>query len=77
MPAQDVFQRRQGYGRGCPWRCSGSGVTYDIEDYPNANAFLDSHCYVFDVNPPNDLELMGLYVQAFRKVMAGLDQVLD
>jgi perosamine synthetase len=76
VPAQDVFQRREGYGGGCPWKCQASTVTYNIEDYPHANAFLDSHCYVFDVNPPNDLELMALYVEAFRKVIGNLDQVL-
>ncbi|KPK65572.1 MAG: hypothetical protein AMK73_02630 [Planctomycetes bacterium SM23_32] len=77
VPAQDVFQRRVGYGGGCPWVCRASEVTYNIEDYAHANAFLDAHCYVFDVNPPNGLELMGMYVEAFRKVMAGLDQLLD
>ena len=77
VPAQDVFQKRVGYGRGCPWRCWDSAVAYNIGDYPHANAFLDSHCYVFDVNPPNGPELMGLYVEAFRKVMAGIDQVLE
>lgn len=77
VPAQDVFQKRVGYGRGCPWRCWDSAVSYNIDVYPHANGFLDSHCYVFDVNQPNGLDLMGLYVEAFRKVMAGLDQVLD
>lgn len=75
VPAQDVFQKRVGYGKGCPWRCRDSNVTYEVEDYPRANAFVDSHCYVFDVNPPNDLELMRLYVAAFRKVMSGIDQL--
>jgi len=77
VPAQDVFQKRVGYGHGCPWRCWDATTGYRIEDYPRANEFLDSHCYVLDVNPPNDLELMGLYVEAFQKVMPNLDQVLD
>ncbi len=77
VPAQDVFQERVGYGDGCPWRCRTAEVSYDVDQYPNANEFLDSHCYVFEVNPPNGLELMELYVQAFRKVMAGLDQIPD
>jgi dTDP-4-amino-4,6-dideoxygalactose transaminase len=77
VPAQDVFQKPVGYGKGCPWRCHGRKVDYSPANYPRANAFLESHCYVYDVNPPNDLELMGLYVKAFGKVMAGLDQMLD
>ncbi|MGD8238979.1 MAG: DegT/DnrJ/EryC1/StrS family aminotransferase [Armatimonadota bacterium] len=77
VPAQDVFQKRVGYGKGCPWRCHELEVEYRAERYPISNEFFDSHCYVFDVNPPNGLELMGLYVEAFQKVMGGLDQVLD
>ena len=77
VPAQDVFQSRHGYGGGCPWRCVDSDVTYNVEDYPRANDFVDSHFYVFDVNPPNGLELMELYVQAFRKVMDNVERLLD
>jgi dTDP-4-amino-4,6-dideoxygalactose transaminase len=77
VPAQDVFQKRVGYGHGCPWRCLPAAIEYRIDDTPRANEFVDSHCYVFDVNPPNDLELMELYVAGFRKVMGNLDQVLD
>jgi hypothetical protein len=76
VPEQGIFQARVGYGKGCPWKCSGSTVEYRKGDYPEASAFIDSHCYVFDVNPPNDLQLMGLYVEAFQKVMDNLDQVL-
>jgi dTDP-4-amino-4,6-dideoxygalactose transaminase len=76
VPAQDVFQNPIGYGKGCPWRCQDRTVDYDPDNYPVANAFLESHCYIYDVNPPNDLELMELYVAAFRKVMGGLDQIL-
>jgi hypothetical protein len=76
VPEQGIFQARVGYGKGCPWKCSGSMVEYNKGDYPEASAFIDSHCYVFNVNPPNDLQLMGLYVEAFQKVMDNLDQVL-
>ncbi|MFC1805832.1 DegT/DnrJ/EryC1/StrS family aminotransferase [Planctomycetota bacterium] len=76
VPAQDVFQKLVGYGHGCPWRCRGGAIEYDADDYPRANEFVASHVYVFDVNPPNGLELMELYAAAFEKVMGGLDQVL-
>ena len=77
VPAQEVFQNPIGYGKGCPWKCHARKVDYDPASYPKAGAFLDSHFYVFDVNPPNDLELMGLYVEAFRKVMAGVDRIIE
>jgi len=76
VPTQEVFQNRVGYGAGCPWKCHNSTVEYNRDDYPRAVEFIDSHFYVFDVNPPNDLELMGMYVQAFQKVMDNLDGVL-
>ncbi|RKU17094.1 DegT/DnrJ/EryC1/StrS family aminotransferase [Candidatus Poribacteria bacterium] len=78
VPAQEIFQARIGYGRGCPWTCGhAQPVEYRTEDYPNATAFIDSHFYLFDVNPPNDLDLMKLYVEAFEKVMDNPDQLVE
>jgi perosamine synthetase len=76
VPAQEIFQSKNGYGKGCPWKCHNSKVEYKKEDYPKSVEFIDSHCYVFDVNPPNDLELMKFYVEAFQKVMDNLEQIL-
>jgi hypothetical protein len=71
VPAQDVFQTRQGYGRGCPWSCRfGRPVRYRAEDYPRTLEFLDSHICLRGVWPPNDVHLMKLYVKGFEKTMA-------
>lgn len=71
VPAQDVFQSKQGYGRGCPWTCRfGRPVEYRAEDYPRTLKFLEGHTCLRGVCPPNDMELMRLYVAAFEKVMA-------
>ena len=78
VPAQEIFQAQVGYGKGCPWTCGhAQPVEYRTEDYPNATAFIDSHFYLFDVNPPNDLDLMKLYVEAFEKVMDNPDQLVE
>ena len=77
VPEQQIFQAGVGYGKGCPWRCHDSKVEYKKGAYPKSSAFIESHCYVFGINPPNNLELMGLYVEAFQKVMDNLDQVLE
>lgn len=78
VPAQEIFQAQIGYGKGCPWTCGhAQPVEYRTEDYPNATAFIDSHFYLFDVNPPNDLDLMKLYVEAFKKVMDNPDQLVE
>ena len=71
VPAQDVFQTMEGYGRGCPWTCRfGRQIEYRGEDYPNTLRFLERHSCLGGVYPPNTMELMALYVQAFQKVMA-------
>ena len=78
VPAQEIFQAQIGYGKGCPWTCGhAQPVEYRTEDYPNATAFIDSHFYLFDVNPPNDLDLMRLYVAAIEKVMDNPDQLVE
>jgi len=76
VPAQEVFQKRVGYGHGCPWACHGSKVQYRAKDYPRSLAFIDSHFYIYDVNPPNGLDLMDRYAQAVEKVMANRDELL-
>ena len=77
VPAQEVFADRVGYGSGCPWSCNGSLVEYQSSDYPVANSFLDSHTYLFDIHPPNGVELMARYVEAFEKVMEKADELAD
>lgn len=70
VPGQEVFQRKEAYGRGCPWKCWDSSVEYRVEDYPVSVAFLERHTYVFDVHPPNGVAVMELYAQAIEKVMS-------
>lgn len=70
VPAQDVFQKKQGYGHGCPWTCCYRGsVEYRSEDYPKTWQFLDAHAHLAGVHAGNSMQLMELYVQGFRKVM--------
>ena len=69
VPAQSVFQKKRGYGKGCPWTCRfGRNVEYRGEDYPETVKFIDAHSYLPAVYPPNDMRLMECYVEAFRKV---------
>ncbi|MBD3183767.1 DegT/DnrJ/EryC1/StrS family aminotransferase [Candidatus Poribacteria bacterium] len=76
VPEQEIFQARVGYGKGCPWKCTDSKVTYEKGAYPRSSEFIASHCYVFGINPPNNLELMKIYAEAFEKVMDNIDQIL-
>jgi perosamine synthetase len=76
-----VFQTREGYGKGCPWSCPfyGKEVRYDPGDYPRAQHLLDTSLVVNDEAFPiynQDIELMGYYVQAIRKVVNCIDEIL-
>lgn len=76
LPGHTVFQARNAYGHGCPWSCphSRKGVEYRPEDYPVSMGIVESKiCFGHEhggIAPPNGLDLMGHYVEAFRKVLA-------
>jgi dTDP-4-amino-4,6-dideoxygalactose transaminase len=77
VPAQEVFQKRAGYGRGCPWHCPHAGpVEYHIADYPVTNAFVATNLYVHGIWPPNGPELMRAFADAIVKVMSQPQAVL-
>ncbi|MCC6442803.1 MAG: DegT/DnrJ/EryC1/StrS family aminotransferase [Armatimonadetes bacterium] len=71
VPSQEVFQAKDGYGKGCPWSCpySRPGIEYRTEDYPMTNRFVDRNIYLLGIYPPNGEDLMELYVQAIEKVI--------
>ncbi len=78
VPAQTLFQRREGYGRGCPWTCAhyNGSVNYDPAEYPATNAVLDSSLVLHSpIYPPNGLEVMRAYRDAFYKVFENLSDL--
>lgn len=78
IPGQDVFIKKQGFGRGVPWVLN-PDVEYNYcgEDYPLTVEFIAAHSYLSGVYPPNDLKLMQLYLDGFRKVMDNIDRVME
>ncbi|NCO38256.1 MAG: hypothetical protein COZ06_10810 [Armatimonadetes bacterium CG_4_10_14_3_um_filter_66_18] len=70
LPGMDIFQKKQGFGRGYPWACSDKEYVYDPDDYPATLHFLKTHCNLGGVYPPNDLQLMESFVGGMRKVMS-------
>ncbi len=75
VPAQSLFQFRDGYGKGCPWTCpfADRDVKYDPDEYPVATdvtrrRLVLGHC-IDAFGPPNDLQLMEKYAEAFHKVL--------
>jgi dTDP-4-amino-4,6-dideoxygalactose transaminase len=75
VPAQSLFQFKDGYGRGCPWTCpyADHDIEYDLHDYPVAmdvtrRRLVLGHC-IDAFGPPNGLALMARYAEAFHKVL--------
>lgn len=81
VPMQKVFQDRVGYGYGCPWTCSygkGSRVTYREEDFVETRKLTDDSFVLHSViYPPNGIELMNKYIEAFQKLWENMDEVLE
>jgi hypothetical protein len=77
-----LFQRREGYGRGCPWICGHATgeVTYRAEDYPRTLDVIRSSlligrrlCMASLLRRENVERVAGV----FTKVFSHLDEVRD
>jgi len=77
LPVMTVFQARDAYGKGCPWRCPHAGdVEYDPADYPVAQRHADWHTgMTAPLRPPNGPEVAELMAAGMRKVMENIDQL--
>ncbi len=77
VPAQEIFQTRVGYGKGCPWSCRyGREVEYRSEEYPHTRDFIASHVYLQQFAPPNDRSVMTRYVEAVGKVLDRAEELV-
>lgn len=82
VPSQKVFLNKEAYGNGCPWEChladpKWRDYQYNPFDYPVCVDMFDRSFCIKPIYPPNDLKLMELYVEAFKKVFDNLDEVLE
>jgi len=79
VPGQKIFQRLDAYGKGCPWSCphARKPIKYDPNDYPETVKMFDTSFVIYSIYPPNDLELMKYYVEAFHKVFDNLDKIIE
>jgi dTDP-4-amino-4,6-dideoxygalactose transaminase len=78
VPQLAIFQDKVGHGKGCPWTCRfGRDIVYRMEDYPATQTVFESRALLGGLYPPNDMELVKLYVDAFRKVSENLPRVLE
>jgi len=78
LPAMTVFQAKNGYGGGCPWRCANSSSLLDYSPglFPQAQRHCDRHTGITTpLRSPNGPEVADLMAEGIRKVMENLDQL--
>lgn len=77
VPAQSLFQYLEGYGKGCPRSCPYTcpGICYNPDEYPVASDVCRRRLVLGhstdSFSPPNGLDLMEKYAEAFHKVLGG------
>ncbi|MEM3658724.1 MAG: DegT/DnrJ/EryC1/StrS family aminotransferase [Candidatus Hadarchaeum sp.] len=81
LPANPLFQKKQGFGKGFPWSFPGARmINYDPSEYPetikllNASIVIGSERYPIFAQSQDTVELWG---QAIEKVFLNLDEVLE
>jgi dTDP-4-amino-4,6-dideoxygalactose transaminase len=73
---QPVFQAREGWGKGFPWKSPyvQRDVSYPQGLCPVAER-ISNETFNLSLHPPNGLELMEEYAQAFEKVIKHADEL--
>lgn len=79
VPEMTAIAAKNAYGRGCPWACTGSTVSYDLQQFPVAVRHCNCHTgMTMPLRPPNSTQVAERVAEAFRKVLAAsaeLDQL--
>lgn len=80
--ANPLFQRKEGYGKGCPWSCAYArkSIDYNIKDYPNAIKLANNSLVIGQEKYPlypQEKELIEYYVKGIEKVFENIDEVIE
>ena len=81
-PAFPVFQNREGFGGEFPWTQppAGRDITYDVADFPEATALLDSSLVICDMKHPifvQPVEVIEAYAATIREVLADPERIME
>jgi dTDP-4-amino-4,6-dideoxygalactose transaminase len=81
-PAFPIFQNREGFGGQFPWTQppAGRDITYDVADFPEATALLDSSLVICDMKHPifvQPLEVIEAYAATIREVLADPERIME
>jgi len=81
LPANPLFQKKEGFGKGFPWSFPGArSINYDPSEYPetikllNSSIVIGSERYPIFAQTAVTVEMWG---EAIRKVFRNLDEVLE
>lgn len=81
LPANPLFQRKEGFGKGFPWSFPGARtIDYCADEYPETIKLLDSSLvigsekYPLYAQPPETVRLWG---EAIQKVFKRIDKVIN
>jgi len=75
LPELAAVKSRNAYGNGSPWRESGSTVSYDPAQFPNALYHSASYFIISGLRQPNPLSLADKIAEAVHKVWDNLDDL--
>jgi perosamine synthetase len=80
-PAFPVFRNREGFGGRFPWTQPPASreVTYDLADFPEATALLDSSLVICDARHPifvQPIEVIEAYAEAINEVLADARRIV-
>ena len=76
VPGQKIFQKKDAYGKGCPWNCihARKGIKYDPDDYPETQKMFATSFVIYTIYPSNGIDFMKYYVESFHKVFDQLSR---
>lgn len=76
VPEMTAIAAKNAYGKGCPWSCQNSPVSYALDQFPVAIKHCNWHTgMTMPLRPNNGIEMADRVAAAWRKVMENVDQV--
>ena len=80
LPANPLFQRKEGFGKGFPWSFPGArDVRYRVEEYPETVHLLNSSLVIGSERFPiwaQPKDVVELWAEAIEKVLRRIDEVV-
>ena len=76
-PNFPLFQLKEGYGNGCPWKCHNRDISYNMEEYPQTKKFIEASTQIIDLPIARSIQVVDTIADAFEKIWENMNEVLD